>query len=276
VLNNFLKLLEARGLTEQSIKRYMQFARKWINFSKGKWDKETVRIFLAELKEKGFSGTYQRFSFYALKTLFESVGKEFPLGRRDLPKVEEPRRPYFTVEEIRKILRATKEHGTTRDYAIIRLSALLGSRRIELHLLNRDDIDLEQSRIVIRTRKRGKTRVRSLDPETIEAIRDYLKTRKDVNEALFISERGERISLRELSWVLNKYAKMAEVRKEKIGYHCFRRGLTTALYKRGVKTRELMDLLGWRTPLMPLIYIQLEPLEVEEKVKKIHPILEEE
>jgi len=270
-MEKFIKLLEARGLTESTIERYRQFARNFLDFAKGDFSEEKVREFLAGMRERGLGGTYQRFAFYVLKTLFEALGEEFPLKRRDLPKVDEPNRPYFTPEEMKKVIEVAKR--SLRDYSILRLAGLLGCRRAEIHKLNRDDVDFKNKTIKIRTGKRGVPRVRLLDDDTLEALKRYLKSREDDCEALFVSG-NRRVSIRELSHIVQRHAKLAGIYRSGIGFHSFRRGLATALHKRGMSIRELQELLGWKTLHMPSLYVQLEPLEVEEKAKKIHPLLE--
>jgi hypothetical protein len=39
--------------------------------------------------------------------------------------------------------------------------------------------------------------------------------------------------------------------------------------------KEIQDAGGWKSPLMPSIYIRLTPIEVMEKEKKVHPLKSE-
>jgi len=261
---SFTKFLEARGLAESTIKRYDQLVSDFTKFCKGKPSLEKVRNYLAMLREKGYKGNYLRFAFYGLKTYFEFLKRPF-LDKHDLPKTNEPERPYLKPDEMNKLLEVSKHN--LRDHLIIRLATILGCRRIELEKLQIEDIDLKEGTIKVRTAKHGKTRTRLLDDETIKLLKEYLKNRK--RGSLF------GLSPRELSRIFEKYSKIARIWRKGIGFHSLRRGLTTALHKRGMSTKELQELLGWKSIVMPSIYIQLEPLEVDEKAKKLHPLFGE-
>ena len=266
--------MEFLGRSDSTVRRYLLVARDFVRFCGGVPDfsRGAVIAYIAGLRSRGFSGTYQRFAFAVLSRFFKAVGVDWPFEKGEAPRASEPNRPYFTLEEILKVLECVDGHASLRDRALIRVAATLGCRRMELQRMNRGDFDWENCRLYVRTGKRGKPRWRRLDPETCRALKEYLESREDEEPALFRSRRGGRMSLVELSRVLKKYLRMAGVDKPRAGYHSFRRSLVTILHARGISERELQEWMGWQTPFMPHQYIQLMPPKVEEKVVKVHPL----
>jgi len=273
-LRAFRDYLSFLGRSESTIRRYMYVVRDFVEFCGGspRFTREAVIGYISGLRERGFSGTYQKFAYAVLSRFFRALSVPWPFEKGESPKASEPNRPYFTLEEIRAILDYVDTHANPRDRALIRVAATVGCRRMELQRMNREDFDQENCRIYIRTGKRGKPRWRRLDPETCNALKRYLASRDDDEPALFRSRRGGRISLVELSRILRKYLVGAGIRKPGAGYHSFRRGLVTILHSRGISERELQEWMGWQTPFMPHQYIQLMPTKVEEKVTKVHPL----
>lgn len=284
-VKRFEEVLQFRGATEDTVKRFLQVADDFVKCNKkGGFTKHDVIRFLAEKRKEGCEGSYLRYLFFVLEGFFEAVEVPFPfkkdgkLDKRDIPKKSEPHRPYFTLAEQIRLLKAAAKMRP-RDNAIIRVAVITGPRRKELHLANKKDYDREGARLYIRTVKRGKPRWRKLDPETVRVLNAYLDKRgNDRAKALFKSTKrtpDRRLSLEELSRIQRRCRKLAGIHKRRAGFHGCRRGLVTLLHNRGVSEKELQEYGGWKTPFMVHEYIQLAPGEVEKKVIKVHPLFNE-
>jgi integrase/recombinase XerD len=89
--------------------------------------------------------------------------------------------------------------GAATMRTVIGLLAVTGMRIGEALRLDRDDLDLEHRRLVIRNSKFGKSRQLPLDLTTTGALRDYLHLRDQLKPlpaaaALLIGTRGDRLS----------------------------------------------------------------------------------
>jgi integrase/recombinase XerD len=89
--------------------------------------------------------------------------------------------------------------GAATMQTLIGLLAVTGMRVGEAVRLDRDDIDLQHGRLVVRNSKFGKSRQLPLHPTTIGALRDYLILRdrlkpNPTTAALLIGTRGDRLS----------------------------------------------------------------------------------
>lgn len=109
--------------------------------------------------------------------------------------------------ERKRLEREVDRSGNKRDYAIIKTLLHTGLRVSELVALDRSDVDLNERKGELRVRagKGNKARTLSLDVDTRWAIRKYLEERSDDYEALFISNRDKRISVRSVQHLLKQH-----------------------------------------------------------------------
>jgi len=268
-LEKFRIYLEARGSSQTTIKRYIREVERFLAFTKGSTSKDDIMRFLASKK----SGTHKQWLYSLLKSFYNAIDEEWTLMKA--PAKSQPKRPYFTLEETEKILKTVDETSdkllhpfNLRDRVLIHVGAITFCRRKELMILDREDY--RDGHLHIKTAKKGEPRWRLLDPETRKLMEEYLASRKDSDPAMFIGGQG-RLSLVQLSRILKLYLKKAGVYKPRSGFHSFRRGGVTILHKRGMSEKEIQEYGGWKSPFMVHEYIQLEPMEVEEKVKETHP-----
>jgi integrase len=109
----------------------------------------------------------------------------------------------YTEAEILALMTAASRLQTRLGAATMRtvigLLAVTGMRIGEAIRTDRDDLDLEHGRLVIRNSKFGKSRQLPLHRTTVSALRDYLQVRDQlkphpVTAALLIGTRGDRLS----------------------------------------------------------------------------------
>ena len=197
-----------------------------------------------------------------LKYLAKQSVKALPPERIELAKVPERSLDLITVQELERLLKAPsitspkltrakagrpeEELRALRDKAILELLFSTGLRVSESCALN-NDIDLSRDELSVRG-KGDKVRVVFLSPAAKSAVSLYLKARKDMEEALFVSHgRGatshSRLTARSIEELVKKYAIKAGITK-KVTPHVIRHSFATDLLENGADLRSVQALLG--------------------------------
>ncbi|MDP4086163.1 MAG: tyrosine-type recombinase/integrase [Bacillota bacterium] len=109
--------------------------------------------------------------------------------------------------EANSLVRQIDRSNNIRDLAICLVLLNCGLRLSELVFLDKRDVIISDRKgeIIVRYGKGNKERTVPLNSETRRAIIKYLETRMDNNHALFLSNRGERVSGRAVQHIFNKY-----------------------------------------------------------------------
>lgn len=154
-----------------------------------------------------------------------------------------------------------------RDLALIDMLASTGMRVGELVLLNREDINFTERECVV-FGKGDKERVVYFDARTKIHLQNYLDTRTDSNNALFVSLRkpynrlkigGIEVRLRELGHRL---------KIPKVHPHKFRRTLATVAIDKGMPIEQLQKLLGHQRIDTTLQYAMVKQSNVKQAHRK--------
>ena len=164
-----------------------------------------------------------------------------------VPKRKHTETDYLTEDEFGSLLAAVSR--TTRGYcvgnrlrniAILKTLYATGLRNAELCSLNRSTIKDNTFTVV---GKGNKPRICFISKDAVEAIDDYLKCRKDNNEALFVSKTGQRITpdgvRRIFSFIRKSYSEFKGVHP-----HTIRHSYATKLLKRRVDIRYVKEFMG--------------------------------
>lgn len=132
-----------------------------------------------------------------------------------------------------------------RDLAIIDILASTGMRVGELVLLNRSDINFEERECVV-LGKGNKERIVYFDARTKLHLREYLESRADSNQALFVSLKApfERLSISGIEAHLRIFGRKLGIHK--VHPHKFRRTLATVAIDKGMPIEQVQKLLGHR------------------------------
>ena len=197
------------------------------------------------------------------------------------PKLEKRLPKFLSLEESKKLLSATQAISTderqnrniARDYAIITLFLNCGMRLSELVGIDITDIDFSENRMTV-IGKGNKERTIYLNKACINAINSYLKIRphdvakiEDKN-ALFLSERHERISNRTVQNIVKLELKKAGIDSTKYSVHKLRHTAATLMYQYGqVDIRALQELLGHESISTTEIYTHVSNEQVRNAVE---------
>jgi integrase/recombinase XerD len=130
-----------------------------------------------------------------------------------------------------------------RDLALIDILASTGMRVGELVLLNRDDISFDERECVV-FGKGDKERMVYFDARTKIHLQNYLDSRVDTNEALFVSLKAphNRMKIGGIEMRLREIGKQLNI--DKVHPHKFRRTLATVAIDKGMPIEQLQKLLG--------------------------------
>jgi len=191
-----------------------------------------------------------------------AIELEPPKPLKRLPK-------YLNIEESKKLLSSIQGEHRERDYAIITLFLNCGLRLSELVGININRIRGDTLTVI---GKGNKERTRYLNNACRKAIAAYMRVRpvdgvKDKN-ALFLSERKQRISNKTVQYIVKKYIKASGLDPERYSTHKLRHTAATLMYKHGnVDIRALKEILGHESIATTQIYTHVDNQQLREAME---------
>lgn len=224
-----------------------------------------------------------------LKYLMKRGVTSLPPDRIELAKVKGRHLDLISGSELQRLLDApsqvlknvdskiTKDKDSEslkclRDKAILELFFSTGLRLSELCSLNRD-LDLSKDEFSIRG-KGEKVRVVFLSDSAKDAIRMYLKNRRDMDEPMFIQQSNNRkgtgrLTPRSIERIVAHYAIIAGISK-KVTPHVIRHSFATDLLENGADIRSVQMMLGHANIATTQIYTHVTDKQLREIHKKFH------
>ncbi|MFZ5354212.1 MAG: tyrosine recombinase XerC [Bacillota bacterium] len=204
------------------------------------------------------------------------VIKENPAGELEAPKINSRHPVYLTLDESKQLLSTIDGENKERDYAIITLFLNCGMRLSELIGIDINKINGDTLTVI---GKGNKERTVYLNNACMKAIESYLRVRprdgvKDAN-ALFLSERKQRISKRSVQYLVKKYIGLSELDSAKYSTHKLRHTAATLMYKHGkVDIRALQQILGHENISTTQIYTHIDDESLRKAVRS-NPLSDE-
>lgn len=199
-----------------------------------------------------------------------------PAQNLETPKQDKRMPKYLTLEDSKKLLEVVSDDNNRnkeRDFAIITLFLNCGMRLAELVGINIKDIYFDECKMTV-IGKGNKERTIYLNKACIKAINSYLEVRpkEGINfkskDALFLSERKERISRRTVQYVVDKELRKAGLDTTKYSTHKLRHTAATLMYQYGeVDIRALQELLGHASISTTEIYTHVANEQVRNAVE---------
>jgi site-specific recombinase XerD len=255
-------------ITEQTVREF----RLWLNRQKG-----TKSDSMKRRTQNYYMIALRAFLKFLRKRDIEAISPE----KIELAKLPERQLDLITPAELERLLRAPgealkketnedKKVAYLRDSAILELLFSTGLRVSELCALN-SDIDLSRDELSVRG-KGEKVRVVFLSPAAKDAVRDYLKARKDMEEALFVDGRPNalhRIIPRDIQRHLKSYVAQAGITNV-VTPHTLRHAFATDLLSNGADIRSVQQLLGHASINTTQIYTHITDSHLREIHKRFH------
>ena len=179
--------------------------------------------------------------------------------------------PIKTEKRIKKPLsdieleKLRRKCGLERDLALVEFLYSTGVRVSELVALNREDIDFANMDVIVYG-KGAKERETYLTAASCMHLKEYLDSRRDDNEALFVSLRAphKRLTVSGVEEILRRLGRCTGI--EKVHPHRFRRTMATNILNKGMPIEEVKEILGHVKLDTTMIYCQVG----RENVKHSH------
>ncbi len=186
-------------------------------------------------------------SFYKYLNTKTTLLPENPLKDLEVPTLRKSMPKYLTLDEAQKLLAVVDGPQQSRDYCLITLLLNCGMRLSELVGINLDDIRENTVKLL---GKGNKERIVYLNDACLLSLSDYLQVRKHPKSdqhknALFLSERGSRISGRRVEQIVENNLQKAGLGGMGYSPHKLRHTAATLMYQHGnVDIRILKEILG--------------------------------
>lgn len=179
------------------------------------------------------------------------IGKSsFPIEDIHLPKTPPPLPDFLYPDEVQELINATP---TLRNKALISLLFTSGIRAGEATRLTKSDID--GLTVYIRQGKCNTSRTVFMSQQTRDLLDEYLRSREDVNEIIFLGRRGH-LQPATINKELQAIAKLTNIKKP-VHTHILRHSFATALIRGGVDISYAQRMLGHAFVSTTQIYIHL-------------------
>jgi len=248
-----------------------------------------VRAYIRSLHAKNGAATVAR-KLSALRSFFKFLQREQlvqhdPLSGITAPKIGKRIPGFLTVDQAFLLLEAPgdEDRFKHRDRAILELLYSTGIRVAELVATDLDDLDLSTEMLRVRG-KGNKERLVPVGGPAIDAITRYQKGerseliiagidkgKKIDDQALFLNNRGGRLTTRSIERFVTKYAQRVNIQIP-VTPHALRHSFATHLLEMGADLRSVQELLGHASLSTTQKYTHLTLEVITEIYDKAHPL----
>lgn len=286
----YLEYLEIeRGRAAQTVANYDQYLTRYISYSGATTPKglteESVRKYRLWLnKQEGVNGdtlkkNTQNYHLIALRSFLKYLHKRdikcLAEGKIELARLGDRDLDLITYAELMRLMGVKGDTlKDLRDKAVLATLFSTGLRVSELCSLNRD-LDLTRDEFSVRG-KGSKVRVVFLSSDAKVAIKEYLKARTDMDEAMFISlakgaaASGDmRLTPRSIERIVKRRAVEAGISK-KVTPHIIRHSFATDLLEGGADLRSVQALLGHANISTTQVYTHVTDKHLRDIHKAFH------
>ena len=161
-------------------------------------------------------------------------------------KRQEKQKEFLTDNEIVHLRDACQ--NDKRSLALVDFLLSTGVRVSECSNVKLEDVNLNTGEVNIYATKTGTWRKVYLDSNALKHLNDYLSSRADTCEYVFVNTRKKnntttRMRNSTIEKIIQKRCGTAQIRK-KCTVHLFRKTLATRLYKRGMDIAVIAKILG--------------------------------
>lgn len=270
-INRYIQGLDRKPITKDSYKRMLTSFRKYLIDKKIiAPNKEDLIVYKEYLREQVGSATVQKM-MVVLRGFFIDLASNdiYPnimLGIRGEKITKDFKRSALTIEEVSKLLRKAGKLATTtegkRNYAISALIATTGLRTIEVERANKADLSIKNDTHILFIQGKGrddKSQYAKISNEVYSIIEDYLFSRDDSEEALFVTHSRNTKTQRLPTWgirsVIKELLRSIEIDDPHYSAHSLRHSLATNLIKQGMSINEAQLLLRHKDISTTMIYV---------------------
>lgn len=290
MINQFLDYLRyERNASPQTVQTYEESLRAFESYltfrdnelSMDSVDTDLIRDWMESLMDKGNSASTINKNLSALRSFYRfalkrELVKKDPAHAVTGPKKSKPLPQFLREGEMDRLLDGLEwdsSFNNVRARTILLLFYEAGLRRSELIGLDDKDIDFEAAQLKV-TGKRNKQRIVPFGAELGETLKDYkAKLQEEFGEtsgALFLSDKGERISGAQVYQIVRKYLSMVTSLKKR-SPHVLRHTFATAMLNNGAGLETIKSLLGHESVSTTEIYTHTTFEQLKRIYKEAHP-----
>lgn len=242
-------------------------------FFKHVGDKETYDQYdaLAYLNSctEHYSQSSQRQIHAVLSWFYRHILGQDLSGEVDRPDASDTRAPVLSHEDVAKMIEATKGLAPL-PRTLVALATTYGTRRKEMQV-QKEDIDLKNSRIFIRSAKKGFRRWMHIPGAILPILADYKVNYRTVGLA----------ALSAYFWIVVERAGL-NLDGQRIGWHSIRHRIIADLTSMGFTDYELVSYFRWQASSSQLTilyrYRSMTPEDeliekIDKPILRVHPFL---
>ena len=235
----------------------------------GAWadvDGEHIRAYSAACFRKGLGARSIQRRLSAARTFYrylirENEVRKNPVASVSAPKAKKRLPGNLDADRMAHLLDIPGDGAIVdRDRAMLELLYSSGLRLAELVSLDVDDIDAHDATVRV-TGKGSKERVVPVGRQALAALRQWRSTRADLagagEKALFVSNRGKRISPRAVQARVKHWAKRQGI-DANVYPHLFRHSFATHVLESSHDLRGVQELLGHANIATTQVYTHLD------------------
>ncbi|MBI9096778.1 MAG: site-specific integrase [Sphaerochaeta sp.] len=261
--------MKLRNFSYNTIKSYRRKCTQFLDFTKVRdtsWlSEKEFRAYLLHLGTKGLKASSINIHNSAVRFFYE-VTLEKDLNYKRVPHMKEPltRPEILTVDELRSFF---AEVVTPKRFAFYLNLYTSGLRISEMLALRTDDIDGERMLIRVRSGKGRKERYVPLTKAGYEALRNYWKMYRPVNENHYVfpdATRTRPMSLGTFEAPLKAIAKEAGICKDPTP-HTLRHNFATHMLQSGTDLMTVKEMLGHASLSSTTVYLHLSLVDQSNK-----------
>ena len=273
MLAQFISAKRLEGCSEKSLKYYQSTIVAMFN-KMGKYiqeiETEDLRVYLTDYQSEKQSSRVTVDNIRRILSSFfswledEEYILKSPVRRIHKVKSALTVKPTYSDESLEKMRDSC---DNLRDLAIIDMLSSTGMRVGEMVLLNKGDVNFIERECVV-FGKGNKERIVYFDARTKIHLQNYLESRIDENEALFVSLKSpyKRLQIGGVEAQLRELGKKIDM--PKVHPHKFRRTLATMAIDKGMPIEQLQKLLGHQRIDTTLQYAMVKQSNVKMAHKK--------
>ncbi len=290
MINQFLDYLRyERNASPQTVQTYEESLRAFESYltfrdnglSLDSVDTDLIRDWMESLMDKGNSASTINKNLSALRSFYRfalkrELVKKDPAHAVTGPKKSKPLPQFLREGEMDRLLDELEwdsSFNNVRARTILLLFYEAGLRRSELIGLDDKDIDFEAAQLKV-TGKRNKQRIVPFGAELAETLKNYKAKRQEefgeTSGALFLSDKGERISGAQVYQIVRKYLSMVTSLKKR-SPHVLRHTFATAMLNNGAGLETIKSLLGHESVSTTEIYTHTTFEQLKRIYKEAHP-----
>ena len=238
-----------------------------------------IRQFVVALSTRGVGRRTIARKLSCLRSFFRFLCREGTLEHNPASAIPTPRLdkrlPSFLDEQqTLRLLEAptSKAWQGLRDRAFLETLYSTGMRVSELVGLNLEDVDEISGTAIVRG-KGKKERLCPIGETALKTIRAYVAKRPrklKIPYALFVSQKGTRLTVRQADRLLARYVRLAGL-PPTISPHSLRHTFATHLLDRGADLRSVQELLGHVSLSTTQIYTHITPQRLKKIYDQAHP-----